>query len=1090
MAKTRDYMDYLDDSIGIAPANSQEEFQAAETIVEVMKDHGLEPTIQEFDSRPLGSLMPNVLAIVMFVGILLSGIGPVALRVLGLVLTIIPMCCVIAMHAGHDVFANFGPASRSQNVIAVHRATGDKVVKGSRPIVIVAHYDSPHESSLYSGALAKHHVALKKASFPCSLVVTIAAVLQVMGFVPGGARTVAWVVGLVVSLPLLLLAVATIAERFTPCTLGANDNKSSVAAMLSVLAKVRPGDDRVDAQLSGREYTRRDDETESAQEQEAPQQNEHVYGVRHGKEVLEELGILPETCEIVYDDTSMANGPTQSQKGEEQEVSDGTEDTEDVEGGYVSDYASDGEGYEPDSPTYSDDDEADGTTLDDEAPSEDETTETDGTYLEEEPYDDTADEDTADDYGPDDVPYEDDTYDEQDYDGDYETVDDEDGIVESGQDKKGQGGIKGVFKSIKGFFSRRKSGEDVSIPRGRGGEEIDFSEFEETDWEDTPQDDDLRPISREDFGSGRLTWGAESDSAQVGYGDAPTDASGIDETYDEYEGPEEPADANTADDEQDVPDSDVERGERQPSVIDHGNQPDWSVVEEDEGSSESSEDDGEASYQPSPYQQDAEVDDCYEEDAGDLDEVEDALDADQLASQTARPQDAGPDDGLFWDDDVDQKGGEDDEEGATAEIPVRAKRGAKPSFGNRVKSAFSNKRQETKDDGETGENPSDDADEKPTTNDIPDADRVHEPADESPEAQDLRRRSRLSFDEDTDDSGVLPKDTRGLDTISDSYDVYEDAVDQPETPDPIDDPTWGTSSYVPPKPKVNVARRAALYDLPDPSEESVDPLDDDDEYYEEDERDREGNREDDSRDESQDGRKDNWKGGAAVRSDLTGDSPDDEEDEYGDEDYENDPDDGYVDGYPDESDGDGRDSDSGLYEDEAAADDDEPVVIDQDDLQDAILEMGDDYLISHDIWFVAVGSSSVGHAGIRAFLSNFRQDIRGAFLINLDCVGAGALAVTTREGLDAGRRTDRRLVRLATNVGDDLHIDLQRLDVDWDDTDATSAMRSRVRAVTIMGVDDNGLPALSHSHDDVPENVSPRQVASVARLITEVIRRA
>ena len=30
MAKTREYMDYLDEHIGIAPANSQEELQAAQ----------------------------------------------------------------------------------------------------------------------------------------------------------------------------------------------------------------------------------------------------------------------------------------------------------------------------------------------------------------------------------------------------------------------------------------------------------------------------------------------------------------------------------------------------------------------------------------------------------------------------------------------------------------------------------------------------------------------------------------------------------------------------------------------------------------------------------------------------------------------------------------------------------------------------------------------------------------------------------------------------------------------------------------------------------------------------------------------------
>jgi hypothetical protein len=51
-------------------------------------------------------------------------------------------------------------------------------------------------------------------------------------------------------------------------------------------------------------------------------------------------------------------------------------------------------------------------------------------------------------------------------------------------------------------------------------------------------------------------------------------------------------------------------------------------------------------------------------------------------------------------------------------------------------------------------------------------------------------------------------------------------------------------------------------------------------------------------------------------------------------------------------------------------------------------------------------------------------------------------------------------------------------------------MRSRVRSVTIAGLDENVLPAYSHTSDDVPENVNPKQVYDVVRMVTELIRRA
>lgn len=50
MATTRDYLGYLTDKIDIAPANSQEELQAAEVIQGLMEEHGLETQIQEFDA--------------------------------------------------------------------------------------------------------------------------------------------------------------------------------------------------------------------------------------------------------------------------------------------------------------------------------------------------------------------------------------------------------------------------------------------------------------------------------------------------------------------------------------------------------------------------------------------------------------------------------------------------------------------------------------------------------------------------------------------------------------------------------------------------------------------------------------------------------------------------------------------------------------------------------------------------------------------------------------------------------------------------------------------------------------------------------
>ena len=54
MAQPNNYMDILEDRYGFAPANSQEEVFAAQTIAEQLQDHGLATTTEEFSTPTWG----------------------------------------------------------------------------------------------------------------------------------------------------------------------------------------------------------------------------------------------------------------------------------------------------------------------------------------------------------------------------------------------------------------------------------------------------------------------------------------------------------------------------------------------------------------------------------------------------------------------------------------------------------------------------------------------------------------------------------------------------------------------------------------------------------------------------------------------------------------------------------------------------------------------------------------------------------------------------------------------------------------------------------------------------------------------------
>lgn len=339
----------------------------------------------------------------------------------------------------------------------------------------------------------------------------------------------------------------------------------------------------------------------------------------------------------------------------------------------------------------------------------------------------------------------------------------------------------------------------------------------------------------------------------------------------------------------------------------------------------------------------------------------------------------------------------------------------------------------------------------------------------------------------------------------------------------MEDPSWGVTSYQPPRPAMNIARRAALLDLPDPSEAFVDPLASfayGYEAYVEDEYDEyvsySGQPSEEVVEEIEDAQPIE---ADAVVEDVADDSIVEEpmeeevylEDEYLEDDFLD------LDEFTDD------DWEQSAEEEEEVVSqpspqpkserksfwgkeessnwkggatqrmdlrEEDPLVIDVDDLQNAILELGDEYLVAHDIWFVATGASQTNHAGIQAFIDTHRKDIRGAFLVNLDSIGAGSLALVVNEGLHTARRADRRLVRLLSGIAQDLHVQIETAMMNWTDLESTITTRSRVRSVTVMGIDDNVLPANSHTMDDVPEQVDPRQVSNVVRMVTELIRRS
>ncbi|HJG37390.1 M28 family peptidase [Enorma phocaeensis] len=239
MATTRKYLAHLLQNTGITPACSEEEHAAAEDLAAIFSAHGFEPEIQEFKASGSRRMVLAILGIVTFIGSVLMGIGgPVG--VIGLLLVVVAAALFILERFGKISFASIGAGGLSQNVIAYHKASGPLASPRNRPVVVVAHYDSPRADLLSQFPYVNYRPMLVKF-MPAAMIAPAAIAIARLLPLPGAAKLVLWLLAIVAALVPLANAVATIMNRMVlPYTSGAVCNKSSVAAMLGVMDAVAP----------------------------------------------------------------------------------------------------------------------------------------------------------------------------------------------------------------------------------------------------------------------------------------------------------------------------------------------------------------------------------------------------------------------------------------------------------------------------------------------------------------------------------------------------------------------------------------------------------------------------------------------------------------------------------------------------------------------------------------------------------------------------------------------------------------------------------------------------------------------------------
>lgn len=1064
MANTQNYINHLLQNTGITPACSEEERLAAEDIAQIFRNHGFDPEVQEFNAPAPSRLAFAVTGILAFAGALLMGIGG-GIGLVGTLLAIVGAVLYVLERTGHPVVSRLGKTGVSQNVIAYHKASGPLASPRNRPVVVVAHYDSPRAELLAREPYAPYRALIAKLLPVATIAPAAVAILRILPL-PGVLKVLLWVVAILASLVALANAANIISNRFVlPYTSGAVCNKSSVAAMLGVMDNVAPyqGEnefpDDIPFDTYFGEQKRRAEEMARAAAEYAAAQQQNDYGNTIEYE------------EPSYDEDEFGQPVAPVDAPEQDEAFDGQID-----------------GFEGAS--------ADETLIGVIAPeAQDQTVQAEVSTGEEstaEPAEEPAVVEVAEPklyrnaagnirFGSDAIRAlgmlpESCTLDYEE--GEEPTFEPEPAPVVTAPapavtvDDESAAVAVAVAEPEAVSAIDPAAGLDILAPAAPAQDVADESD---DDYVEQP-----RRVSYESDTDFSAEIPAATPHADIASAFSSIGASASNffkgalakgkKFVDDFE--EKRAAAREAAEQEAIAQQQAAEAAREHAAQE---------FEQNEVMQSTPVDAAEAttsfeSQQPA---------------SADVVEATTSFEAQEHVDSTMSFDAAQFDSTITF-----EKQGT-----AIAEpLPVSDEQGDAPDDDEPIDAA---EIQDVAEDESVEANSDEEQYAAADQGDSTEVEQEEVPAVfETPETDESRPYSTQIFTMPTPSgsgatvANVAPTQDETVDSLMAQISSQASPRPQTNVPDPASAPSPAPSSSplasvpdptLPSMKQANVASRTSLFDLPDPSAQVNDPF-----------ATAQGPEPTSApvappmpvASGAQPIETISAPAPAAPKSrkrglgGLFGRKKKNEQDSMSgwlgvEDDYDAKKSGrgiGSWDNFEDDNDG----WKGGATSSDGAS---------SEDMLSAVASMGDDELLGHDIWFVATGASDCDGAGMKAFLASHRDKLRGVFFINLESVGAGRLSVVTVEGEQQLLKGDRRIMNLVSKVCKSFHVDCGALEMPYAKTDAYAALEASRRALTIAGVDGTRL-ACARTEDDLPHNVNPTNIATVSEVVTEVIRRS
>lgn len=143
--------------------------------------------------------------------------------------------------------------------------------------------------------------------------------------------------------------------------------------------------------------------------------------------------------------------------------------------------------------------------------------------------------------------------------------------------------------------------------------------------------------------------------------------------------------------------------------------------------------------------------------------------------------------------------------------------------------------------------------------------------------------------------------------------------------------------------------------------------------------------------------------------------------------------------------------------------------------------------VPYDVWCVALGAENAEHAGLKAFLAENADDLKGATFVVLNGLGAGDLSLIKGDGKFKKTSIPPRLKRYAKSAAKKLQIRLDDCDLQGRETISSYLSDQGYSALHVAGVEDGAI-AYDSTKDDTPDVIDELRLAESSEFISQFLR--